>query len=188
VAGLVPLGYGGENGMKLHVGGKVRVEGWSVLNIQPGPVVDIVGTCTDLSMIASGTVEDVYGSHVLEHLGHRTELPKALSEIFRVLKPGGRLMASVPDLEILCAMFGHPEATARDRLSLMGFMFGAQEDEHDFHRTGLWWDYFGHLLHKTGFIDIRRVEKFGLFDDYSSFTFGGIAISLNVVAKKPAAP
>jgi predicted SAM-dependent methyltransferase len=171
--------------MRLHVGGKVRAEGWSVLNIQPGPIVDIVGTCADLSMIASGTVEEVYASHVLEHLGHVSELPKALDEIFRVLKPGGRLMVSVPDLEILCHLFVHPESTAQRRLSLMKFMFGAQEDQHDFHRVGLWWDYFGYLLHAAKFVDIQRVETFGLFDDYSSFTFGGVAISLNVVARKP---
>jgi len=172
--------------MRLHVGGKVRAEGWTVLNIQPGPVVDIVGTCTDLSMIASDSVDDVYASHVLEHLGYVTELPKALGEIFRVLKPGGRLMASVPDLEILCGLFSHPESTPRHRLKLMGFMFGAQTDDNDFHRVGLWWDYFGHQLDKARFVDIRRVQNFGLFDDYSSFTFGGVAISLNVVAQKPA--
>lgn len=171
--------------MRLHVGGTARVEGWTVLNIQPGPIVDIVGDCTDLSMIESETVEDVYASHVLEHLGHMKELPKALGEIFRVLKPGGRLMISVPDLEILCHLFVHPESTAQRRLSLMKFMFGAQEDQHDFHRVGMWWDYLGFQLHTAKFVDIQRVEKFGLFDDYSTFTFGGIAISLNVTARKP---
>ncbi|MBM3649787.1 MAG: methyltransferase domain-containing protein [Alphaproteobacteria bacterium] len=174
--------------MRLHVGGKVKAEGWTVLNIQPGPIVDIVGTCTDLSMIGSGTVEDVYASHVLEHLGHAGELRQALAEIFRVLRPGGRLLASVPDLEILCQLFVHPESTPRHRLKLMGFMFGAQEDQHDFHRVGLWWDYFGHCLDAAGFAETRRVKEFGLFEDYSSFTFGGVAISLNVIAVKPLAP
>ena len=94
-------------------------------------------------------------------------------------------MVSVPDLEILCHLFVHPESTPQRRLSLMKFMFGAQEDQHDFHRVGLWWDYFGYLLHAAKFVDIQRVETFGLFDDYSSFTFGGVAISLNVVARKP---
>lgn len=170
--------------MRLHIGGKVRAAGWTVLNVQPGDHVDIVGSCVDLSMIADNTVEEVYASHVLEHLGHAAELPKALAEIYRVLRPGGRLKASVPDLEILCALFVHPESTPRHRLRLMNFMFGAQEDQFDLHKVGMWWDYFGFQLERAGFINIERVENFGLFEDYSSFTFGGVAISLNVIAEK----
>jgi len=171
--------------MRLHIGGEERKEGWTVLNAQPGPQVDIVGNCTDLSAIASGSVEEVYASHVLEHLGYTTELPQALREILRVLRPGGRLMAAVPDLEILCKLFVHPQSGPRERWEIMRRIFGGQLDAFDVHKVGLWTEYFAGVLHEIGFVDIRRVESFGLFQDGSTATFGGVPISLNVDARKP---
>ncbi len=171
--------------MRLHIGGSIRKDGWTVLNVQPGPHVDIVGGCTDLSMIADGAAEDVYASHVLEHLSYAQELPKALAEIFRVLRPGGRFCVAVPDFELLCRMFLHPQAQPNDRWEIMRRIFGGQGDPFDSHKVGLWADYLGGLLHGTGFVDIRRVESFGLFDDGSTATDGGVPISLNLEARKP---
>jgi len=173
--------------MRLHIGGNVRKEGWTVLNVQPGPHVDIVGSCTDLSMIADGTAEDVYASHVLEHLGYWEELPKALAEIFRVLRPGGTLRASVPDFEVLCRLFLHPQAQPEDRVRIMTRIFGGQTDPFDFHKVGLWAEYFAGFLLSAGFIEVRRVESFGLFNDASTATYSGVPISLNLEARKPRA-
>ena len=36
--------------MQLHIGGEFAFFGWTVLNIVPGPHVDIVDDCTDLSV------------------------------------------------------------------------------------------------------------------------------------------
>jgi hypothetical protein len=36
-------------GMKLHVGGKERREGWVILDALPGAIVDYVGNCNDVS-------------------------------------------------------------------------------------------------------------------------------------------
>jgi len=43
-------------------------------------------------------------------------------------------------------------------------------------------------LYKVGFRDIKRVQDFGLFKDTSVLKFRDIAISLNVVARKPGEP
>ena len=92
------------DGIKLHIGGLEKREGWAILDALPGPIVDHVGNCNDLSFLANESCCEVYASHVLEHLGYNGELPKTLEGIHRVLKPGGRLRASVPDLETLCRM------------------------------------------------------------------------------------
>lgn len=47
-----------------------------------------------------GSVEVVYTSHMLEHLD-RTQAQAFLQEVLRVLKPGGVIRISVPDLKIL---------------------------------------------------------------------------------------
>ena len=98
---------------RLHIGGREPRPGWNILNIQPGPNVDYVGSCTSLEQFADNSIDEVYASHVLEHLGFREELPKALREIWRVLKPGGVLKISVPDFERLCTMFVNPQVPGR---------------------------------------------------------------------------
>ena len=54
---------------KLNIGGTAAAAGWTVLNIQPGPQVDVVGDGVDLARFAAGSVEEIYASHVLEGLG-----------------------------------------------------------------------------------------------------------------------
>ena len=67
----------------------------------PGPDVDYVGDCQDLSQFADEVVDEIYASHIIEQLGHGDELGKALGEIRRVLKSNGTLRLSVPDWELL---------------------------------------------------------------------------------------
>lgn len=53
-------------------------------------------------MGAIGPFDAVYCSHALEHL-YPHEVPEALSEFYRVLKPAGVLVILVPDLEGVAA-------------------------------------------------------------------------------------
>jgi predicted SAM-dependent methyltransferase len=161
-----------------------RKAGWTNLNVQPGPAVDIVGTCTDLSRFADGSVAEIYASHVLEHLTYADELLKAVAEFHRVLEPGGRLMASVPDFELLCRLFSAPGLTAQQRFDIMRMIFGGQTDPHDYHKAGITFEFLDAYLRHAGFAEVRRVEEFGLFEDASRMRVGGQLISLNVQALK----
>jgi predicted SAM-dependent methyltransferase len=171
--------------MKLHIGSRARVEGWVSFDIRPGPEVDHVGDCHDLSRFGDGTVEAIYASHVLEHLSYRFELAPALTEWRRVLKPGGTAMISVPDFETLCGLFIYPKLNASERHFIMMMIFGGQTNPADFHKVGLNFEYLKSLLEEAGFADIRRVPSFDLFDDTSVFKFRNVPISLNVSAVKP---
>jgi predicted SAM-dependent methyltransferase len=170
--------------LRLHIGGTVAKAGWRILNIQPGPDVDYVGTCVSLAQFTDGSVEEVYASHVLEHLGYHDELPRAMREIWRVLKVGGVCRISVPDFEILCHLFVNEHVPAHQRFPLMRIAFGGQEDAHDFHKVGLTWDFMVHFAREAGFTKIRRVERFDLFEDSSSITIVGFPICLNVEIEK----
>jgi predicted SAM-dependent methyltransferase len=172
------------DGIKLHIGGWEKREGWVIFDVLPGPLVDHVGHCRDLSFLSDNSCAEIYASHVLEHLGYNGELQQTLSEFHRVLKPGGRLRVSVPDLELLCKLFVHPNLDFPGRFYIMRAMFGGRLDEHDVHQVGLSFEILGNFLNDAGFRDIRRVSGFGLFDDSSKQRFSGVLISLNVEAFK----
>jgi len=112
--------------MRLHIGGTEVKAGWKILDMQPGPGVDYIGDCSDLSRIADGSVEEIYASHVLEHLGYVEKLPRALAELHRVLKKGGSAMISVPDLDVLCRLFIDPRMGLSERILIMRMAFGGQ--------------------------------------------------------------
>lgn len=169
---------------RLHIGGTEGRAGWEILNVQPGPNVDHVGDCADLSRFADESFDEVYASHVYEHLGYQEQLPKALAEVRRILKPGGTLRISVPDLDMLCRLFLHPDLALPARFHVMRMMFGGQVDPFDFHKVGLNWTILSALLGNAGFTSARRVESFDLFQDCSVLRFGGQPISLNVEATK----
>jgi predicted SAM-dependent methyltransferase len=172
--------------VKLHIGGQVRRDGWTVVDIQPGPAVDIVGDATALGAIADGAAQELYASHVLEHLGF-DDVPRALAEWHRVLAPGGRLMVSVPDLAKLGPALAHPQLTSDARQQIIAMIYGGQTDPHDFHKWGFTAESLGRYLKNAGFAEIMRVEQFGLFEDSSAQRLGPALISLNLIARKPPA-
>jgi hypothetical protein len=65
----------------------------------------------------------------------------------------------------------------------MMIMFGAQADEHDYHRVGLWREYLAALLGQAGFRRVDQVPLFGLFRDSSTVTVRGRNISLNLIVR-----
>jgi predicted SAM-dependent methyltransferase len=172
------------DGLRLHIGGEQVREGWSIVNIQARPGVDHVGNCTDLSPFADASCSEIYASHVMEHLGYNGEIQQALKEFHRVLMPGGRVRISVPDLELLCRIFLHPQLTHPMRFHIMRIMYGGRTDPFDVHCVGLTEEFLGGFLVEAGFQNIRRVSEFGVFTDTSSLRLGDTLISLNMEAWK----
>jgi predicted SAM-dependent methyltransferase len=171
---------------RLHIGGKISREGWEVINALPGAHVDHLGNANDLSRFANNTFETLYASHVVEHLDYTKEMIHTLVEWHRVLRPNGIVMISVPDLEILSAMILNKQLTQKDRLMAMYMIFGGHTDEYDYHYVGLTEEFLGDYLSRAGFVNIERVNSFGLFNDCSELKHVGQAISLNMKASKPA--
>src|SRR5687768_17564144 len=159
--------------LRLHIGGKEPHPDWQIVNIVPSEHADYVRSCTDLSPFADGTVAEIYASHVVEHLGYKRDLVKALTEFHRVLEPGGLLKISVPDLTTLCELFLHPALDAGMRYHVMRMMYGGQMDDADFHYVGLSEEILAGFLHRAGFQRVDRVENFGLFKDASTLVYCG---------------
>ena len=78
--------------------------------------------------------------------------------------PGGRLRISVPDMEVLCQLFLHPnaQASANEQFKIMRMMMGGQIEPFDFHKVGFSQNILIALLKEHGFKDFRRVDDFRL--------------------------
>lgn len=153
----------------------------------PFPWVHYINEIQALPMFESRTIDFIYASHVAEHI-ERTDLDRALTEWYRVLKPSGILRLSIPDFDNLVAIYN---ASGKDVHSIENQLLG-QGCPYDDHHT-IWNEAFAReVLQKAGFKDIRiwnpeTADHHG-FGDKSKRTFvvGGkeIPISLNVEAVK----
>src|SRR5688572_29678427 len=171
-----------EGSRRLHIGGKQPHPDWKILNAMPGEGVDRVGDVRDLTAFPEQSFDALYASHVLEHLSYNGVLVEALKGMHRILRPGGKLLISVPDLDVLCRLFVHDKLTTQDRFQVMRMMFGGQLDAYDFHYAGLNGEFLSSFLVQAGFKEAYRVPAFGIFQDTSETRFAGVAISVNMVA------
>lgn len=169
---------------RLHIGGKERRSGWKVLNIQAGPAVDYLGDILDLSQFSDSLCDEIYASHVLEHVAQK-QITGVMQNLFRMLKPGGCLRISVPDLEVLCRLYTEHSGKPEIRVHVMRMIFGGQTDPHDFHQVGFDFELLKAHLRGAGFERIERVADFNIFADTSRYAPYGVPISLNVIAYRP---
>lgn len=170
--------------MKLHIGGKEIKEGWSILNIQKEDQgVDFIGDISDLSQFKDNSIEEIYASHVVEHIDQKS-IKKTLKGIHRILKVGGKFYVSVPDLEVLCRIFIDKNAPIKVKFHVMRMIFGGQIDKFDYHYFGWNFDFMSAYLEEAGFKKAEKVKTFDIFNDTSSYAPYGPLISLNVIAYK----
>lgn len=106
---FVHIGCGPKN--KLQTTRVFAEDTWTEIrfDIDPRAKPDIVGSMLDMSMIPSGTIDAVFSSHNIEHL-YPHEVPVAMAEFRRILRPDGYVVITCPDLQ------GIAELVAQDKL------------------------------------------------------------------------
>ena len=169
--------------MKLNIGGESKKEGWKILNIQKKPDVDFIGNINNLEQFDDESCDEIYASHIIEHIDQKTVL-NTLKGINRILKKNGKFYISVPDMDSLCHFFISPLANKKIKFHVMRMIFGGQIDEFDYHYFGWNYEFLSDYLTQANFSEFKRVQSFGLFDDTSDFKPYGFPISLNVIATK----
>lgn len=80
------------------------------LDIDPQVKPDVLGSMTDMSAVATGSVDAVFSSHNIEHL-YPHEVPLALAEFRRVLRDDGFAVVTCPDLQSVCALVAEDKLT-----------------------------------------------------------------------------
>ena len=101
------------------------------------------------------------------------------------MEPGGIIYISVPDVDVLARLIiSKDKLTLDERFHVMRMLFGGHVDKYDYHVVGLNEDFLTVFLKRVGYVNITKVENFGIFNDTSSMIFKGVAISLNLTAEK----
>ena len=73
---------------------------WEMMtfDIDPGAKPDYLGSIVDMNTVPDGSMDAVYGAHVLEHIFEH-EVLTALNEFVRIINDTGFVIMRVPDLE-----------------------------------------------------------------------------------------
>lgn len=146
-------------GAVLHVGcGHEPLPGWIAANsetrldIDPRCNPDVVASMTDLGDI--GPFDMVFSSHSLEHLAPH-DVGVALAEFRRVLKPGGRLVVMVPDLQDVRpteeVLYVSPAGPVAGIDMYYGFRAALEAQPYMAHRTGFVAETLQGALDRAGF-------------------------------------
>jgi predicted SAM-dependent methyltransferase len=145
------------------------------LDLDPAVQPDIVCSITDISPVAADWVDAVWSSHNLEHL-QRHEVPLALAEFLRVLKPHGLLLVTLPDLQQVARLVAEDRLEESAYVSQSGpitpldMIFGhtaslARGNQFMAHRTGFTARSLHKLLIEAGFVEVtlRQGVSFDLW-------------------------
>jgi predicted SAM-dependent methyltransferase len=89
------------------------------LDIDASVEPDVIGTMTDMSSVATESVNAIFSSHNIEHL-YPHEVGVALKEFLRVLVPDGFAVITCPDLQSVCALVAQDKLTEAAYQSLAG--------------------------------------------------------------------
>lgn len=97
---VLHVGCGPKRADKLHP--LFRAADWREVRVDIDPAVkpEIVASIVAMPQIANDSVDAVWSSHNLEHL-YAHEVPLALREFLRVLRPGGFVLLTMPNLQKL---------------------------------------------------------------------------------------
>jgi predicted SAM-dependent methyltransferase len=115
--------------MKLHLGcGNKHIEGYLNVDIRKLDSVDFVCDIKKLTEFEPNSIDVIYVSHVLEHIG-RIEYKNVLSRWFELLKPNGILRIAVPDFEKVVEHY----IEFKNLNQLRGFLYGGQNYPENYH-------------------------------------------------------
>lgn len=137
--------------MKLDIGGGYEKRGEDYVGVDITGNPDVKANMWDLPFQAD-SVQSIWSSHTLEHCP-RKKVTGTLKEWLRVLRPGGRLICTVPNFDYVAKYW----LTGENREWAEAMVFGFQDNDGDYHRTAFTHGLLRGDLEAAGF-DVKRVE------------------------------
>lgn len=145
------------------------------LDIDPANEPDILGTMLDMSAVATESVDAIYSSHNIEHL-YPNEIPQAMKEFLRVLKPEGYAVITCPDLQAAARMIAEDklmEAAYTTRAGMVITPFDIVYSHREFtgrdkpymaHHCGFTLKVLTGTLRSNGFVSVAGKSRPQAFD------------------------
>jgi len=138
------------------------------LDIDPGVAPDIQASITNMPMVAGASVDAVWSAHNIEHLEPH-EVALALAEFHRVVRPGGFVLVTVPDLQQVAALVAEDKLEDAAYISAMGpiapldMLFGLRSalavgNRFMAHRTGYTATTLEAAFARAGFAPVRVIR------------------------------
>jgi len=144
--------------LRLHLGcGDRYVPDWVNVDLSRKSTADLIEDVRKLNSFPSNSVDSIYACHLLEHFSH-SEAEQILSNWNRVLKPGGELRISVPDLDKIIQIYkkNWEHFQFPGNSPWIGLVYGGQKDQFDFHKTGFNRNWLTFLLERNGFDNVAE--------------------------------
>lgn len=145
---------------RLHFGcGEVIAPGWVNADIRALPGLDVRCDIRAGLPLVDGGFDYIVSHHALTDLRIHEQVP-ALRELRRVLRPGGVLRLSLPDLDRAIAAYlaGRAEYFQVWMWDTLAGNFITHILWHNCTASLFTWPFAAELLAKAGFRDVRRVE------------------------------
>lgn len=165
---------------RLHLGCGLRlIEGW--LNVDAVGGDQFIDFRRDFPF-PSDSFEAIVSQHVIEHFDVVDDAPHIADELLRILKPGGILWITTPDMKRLCTAYvqgdieswisfyvkRHPtfELPSKCPSQMMNYLFHQNGE----HKNLFDSDLVASLLTQSGFKNITFENEQAMIDEFPDFT------------------
>ncbi len=148
-----------------HMPGPFQTPDWTEVRLDLDPAVkpDILASIISMPNVPDGSFDAVYSSHNVEHV-YSHEVPLALAEFHRVLRPGGFVMILTPNLKGVAEAIvkGNLEGplfvSAAGPIAALDILYGhrpslAAGNHFMSHKTGFIAETLSEKLKQAGFVD-----------------------------------
>lgn len=184
----------------LEIGpGLSRLPEFETLNIIDGKDVDYIMDISNILQFSDNSFDLIYASHVIEHVPWFLQ-KKLFTELYRILKPNGKLEVWVPDFDKVVQVYNDFNQKGINSTNLDGwYRFNEEQDVYTWvngrifsygdgsaNRTSFNWhqcvfnkDYLKSLFQETGFVSFSQMNN----SEVRGYDHGWI--NLGVKGQKP---
>lgn len=159
-------GKGWEDLMKINLGaGGTKIPGFISVDAVSERRPDVCANIqTYLASLENESVDEIYASHVLEHLSF-LDATYFANDSFRVLKRNGILWIAVPNFRLVCKQV----ADGYDSPYITGMIYGGDFSDYDRHRSYWSRKSIERFFSIVGFVDFAEFEPWVKNEDNNGY-------------------